>query len=109
MAFKCKISFDDITYGPVTDEVDKLVAITFAKELTDQGYRRTSNAFCTVRRIDREDWVTVLAKERHCSIADFYDVDGSGISDRHRDHYCRCFSKDEHVVHPSIVRLIPSY
>ena len=109
MAFNCKIRLSDITYGPASAEVDKLVAITFAKELVDQGYRRTSNAFCTISRIDRSDWLKVMAKDRFCSIADFYNVDGSGIGDQHRDHYCRCYSKDKLVVHPAIVRLIPSY
>lgn len=107
--FKCKIKLSEITYGPKDEEIDRLVAIVHAKELMDRGYRRVSVAFCHIARIDREDWLTVLARDRHCSIADFYNVDGSGVGDNHRDYYCRCYSKDSLTVHPSIVRLIPSY
>lgn len=105
----CKISLSDITYGPADPEVNKLVALAYSKELLNQGYRRISNAYCRIARIDRDDWLTVLANERRCSIADFYNVDGSGIGDQHRDHYCRCFSKDILVVHPSIIKLMSSY
>ena len=108
--YKYKISVDDITYGPTDeDELDPLLAIVFAKELMDKGYRRVSNAYCHIARIDRDDWLTVLAKERCCSIADFYSVDGSGVSDSHRDHYCRVHSKDTLTVHPSILRKIPAF
>ena len=106
---KIKITLDKITYGPSTPEVDKLVAFMHADELMREGYRRTSHAYCHVARIDREDWLTVLAKERHLTVADFYYVDGSGIPDHHRDYYVRVHSKDVLTVHPEIVRLIPSY
>ncbi len=101
MAFKCKISRDQITYGP--REPDELTALIIANELTEKGYRRTSNAYCTVSRIDREDWLTVLARARHCSIADFYNVDGSGISNTHRDYYVRVYSNDNLVVAPEVL------
>ena len=107
--YKYKINVSDITYGPTDEELDKLVATVFAKELIDRGYRRVSNAYCRVARIDREDWLTVLARDRHCSVADFYKVDGTGIGNNHRDYFCRCYSKDILTVHPSILRLIPSY
>ena len=106
---RCKITLDKITYGPKTEEVDKLVALAWAQDLISQGYRRTSNAYCIVSRIDREDWLTVMAKERHLTIADFHNLDGSGVPDHHRDHYVRVHSKDNHTVHPAILRLIPSY
>ena len=102
--FKCKISLSDITYGPKTADLDPLVALTYAKELRDNGYRKTSNAYCHVSRIDRKDWLRVMARERHCSIADFYNVDGSGIGDNHEDYYCRVHSKDTLTVHPEIIR-----
>lgn len=99
---KVKISEDDITYGPT--EPDEFLATVYAKELFDLGYRKTSNAYCSVSRIDRDDWLVVLAKERHCSVADFYNVDGSGVGDQHRDHYVRSYSKDVHTVHPAIIK-----
>lgn len=106
---KAKINLSAITYGPATEEVDELTAMTFAYELMKKGYRRTSNAYCIVTRIDRDDWVEVLAKQRRCSVADFYNIDGSGIGDQHRDHYVRCHSEDQLTVHPTILRKIPSW
>lgn len=99
---------DEITWGP-KDAPSDFVTWLLSGELMQKGYRRISNAYCTVARIDREDWLDVLAKQRHCSRADFYNVDGSGISDRHRDQYVRCFSKDKLTVHPAICRQIKSY
>lgn len=107
MSFKVKIKLSDITYGPT--EPDEFVATVVAKELYDKGYRRISNAYCQVARIDREDWLDVLARQRNCSRADFYNVDGSGIGNQHRDSYVRCFSKDIHIVAPAILRKIPTY
>lgn len=113
MTFKVKIKEADITFGPKTEEeINALGAMTvelYAKELIEKGYRKTSNAYCRVARIDREDWVKVLAKERFCSVADFYNVDGSGIGDQHRDYYIRTHSKDELTVHPLILRKIPAF
>jgi len=97
MAFKCKITEADVTTSLSSEELIKL------------GYRRVSNAYCLVARIDREDWLDVLALARGCSVADFYSKDGSGVSDRHRDYYCRVHSKDELTVHPSQIRQIPTW
>lgn len=105
---KVKISLDQITWGPKETPSD-YVAWLLSGELLNKGYRRVSNAYCMVARIDREDWIDVLAKERRCSRADFYNVDGSGISDQHRDHYVRSYSKDKLTVHPEICRRIKSY
>ena len=100
-----KITYEDITYGP-KDDPDELTAVTFAYNLEESGYRRVSNAYCRVARIDREDWLDILAENRRCSRADFYNVDGSGIGDQHRDHYVRVYSKDVLVVHPAIIKHI---
>lgn len=105
---KVKISLDQITWGPKETPSD-YVTWLLSGELLNKGYRRISNAYCTVARIDREDWLDVLAKERRCSRADFYNVDGSGVSDQHRDYYVRCFSKDKLTIHPKICRSIKSY
>lgn len=103
LQFKVKITEDDITFGPKQLD-DRLTAIVVAQHLMDTGYRKTSNAYCRVARIDRDDWLDVLAKERRCSRADFYNVNGSGIGDQHRDRYVRCHSKDTLTVHPMIIR-----
>lgn len=107
MRMKCKITEDDITYG--SKNPDELLAITTAKHLTDKGYRKTSNAYCIVSRIDNEDWLDILAKSRRCSRADFYNVDGSGIGDQHRDYYIRVYSKDKLTVHPLVLKHMKGY
>lgn len=109
MAFRVKVTAENITYGPTEHEIDKLVAITHAQELISLGYRRTSNAYCMVSRIDRPDWIQVLASKMHLSVADFHNVDGSGVSDHWKDHYVRVYSKDNLTVHPQILRHVPSY
>jgi hypothetical protein len=109
MKFRCKISLDEITYGPKTEEVDDVTVFTISGGLIAQGYRKVSNAFCRVAKIDRDDWVQVLATQLNCAPADFYKMDGSGISDRWRDHYVRMHSKKVLTVHPDIVRKIPSF
>ncbi len=107
MAFKVKITRDQINYGPT--EPDDETARKVAAELMEKGYRRTSNAYCSVSRIDRDDWIDVLAKERRCSRADFYNVDGSGIGNNHRDHYVRVFSEDNLTVAPEVVRYVKGW
>lgn len=108
--FKVKITLDQITYGPkFGTHLDELVSRVYAQELLSKGYRRTSNAYCMVSRIDRDDWIEILAKQLRCAPADFYKLDGTGIDDRWRDHYVRCYSKDKHTVHPNILKFIPTY
>jgi hypothetical protein len=107
--FKCKISFRDITYGPKKETVEEPLAWMLAGELMEKGYRKVSNAYCRIARIEREDWVQELAKKLNCAPADFYKLDGSGISDRWRDHYVRSHSQDVLVVHPDILKHMKSY
>ena len=104
---KCKITEQDITYG--SWDPDDVEAWTTAGELMRKGYRKTSNAYCMVSRVDREDWLEVLAAQRHCSVADFYNVDGSGVRDSHRDHYIRTFSEDTLTVSPKVMKLMKGY
>lgn len=105
--FKCKITEASITYGPT--DPDEVAAFLVAGELMQKGYRKTSNAYCHVSRIDREDWLQVLAKEMHCAVADFYSRDGFGVRDNWRDHYVRCYSKDTLTVHPLILKKMKTY
>lgn len=104
---KYKIETSQITYGSTRPSLEE--AMQTAQELTSLGYRKTSNAYCMVSRIDRDDWLDVLARERHCSRADFYSVDGSGVSDNHRDYYVRVHSKDTLTVHPAVLIHMRSY
>ena len=107
MNFKCKITEADITYGP--KDPDNFDAEIYAYELMEKGYRKTSNAYCIVSRIDREDWLVVMARERRCSIAHFYNIDGSGVSDSHKDYYVRVHSKDKLTVHPKILQKMKAW
>jgi len=105
--FNYKISRSQITFGP--QEPDDVAAFVTAGHLMSLGYRKVSNAYCRVARIDREDWLDVLARERLCSRADFYNVDGSGVGNQHRDHYIRCHSKDKLTVAPEVMMKMKSY
>jgi len=106
---KIKISPDDITYGPKDFDMDEVSSFTYSGDLMLKGYRRTSNAYCMISRIDREDWLDVLATKMRTCVADFYNKDGSGVSDRWRDHYIRVYSKDTLTVSPAIYNKIKSY
>lgn len=104
---KYKLRRADVTYGPQLP--DELTAFVIAGELMSKGYRKVSTAYCILARIDREDWLQVLAKERHCSIADFYNVDGSGVGNSHRDFYVRAHSKDQIIVAPEVARYVSGW
>ena len=106
---KVKITLDRITYGPKDEDLDSFKIEMWAHDLMVAGYRRTSNAYCTVARIDRDDWLEVMAQHMHCSVADFYNRDGSGVGNQWRDHYVRTFSKDTHTVHPLIIKAIGTW
>jgi hypothetical protein len=107
MNFKCNITERDITMG--SWEPDEFEVAMLPLELTRQGYRRISNSYCMIARIDRDDWLDVLAAERRCSRADFYNIDGSGVGDQHKDYYIRSHSKDILTVSPELIRKIPAY
>jgi translation initiation factor IF-1 len=87
----------------------QLTDFIVAGDLHSQGYRRVSNKYKLVARIDRDDWLDVLAKEMRCSRADFYNFDGSGISDSWKDHYVRVYSKDQITVSPEIYKLMKGW
>lgn len=63
MAQNCKISVEDITWGPEQMMLSDLEVFTYSGELEQLGYRRVSNAYCLVARIDRDDWLDVLAEK----------------------------------------------
>lgn len=104
--FKVKISPENITYGPKTFDVDPVVAMTIAGQLLFNGYRKTSNAYCQVSRIDCDDWLDVLAKEMNCARADFMCVNGGGVEDHWRDYYIRVYSRDNLTVSPAVLKFM---
>lgn len=92
-----------------TKDNQQLTDFIVAGDLHKQGYRRISNKYKLVARIDRDDWLDVLAKHMNCSRADFYNVNGSGISDSWRDHYVRMYSEDQITVKPEIYKLMKGW
>lgn len=87
----------------------QLTDFVVAGNLHEQGYRRVSNKYKLVARIDCDNWLDVLAKSLNCCRADFYKLDGSGISDQWRDHYVRVYSKDQITVSPEIYKLMKGW
>lgn len=65
-----------------------------AAELTAKGYRRVSNKYRRLARIDRHDWLNVLGRYIRRPVADFFDCETGKLSASWADHYRRCFSKD---------------
>jgi translation initiation factor IF-1 len=88
---------------------DDLTAFLKAGELTQKGYRRISNKYKIVARIDKEDWLDIMAKQMNCSRADFYCVNGGGVKDNWRDHYIRVYSEDKLTVGPEIYKLMKAF
>ena len=81
-----------------------------------RGYRRISNKYRTVARIDREDWREYMAHELGRTIAELCLVDkegggwkvGSDVTPMWRGHYRSYYSKDViEMLHPDVFRLIP--
>ena len=89
-----------------TEAVEVFMA---AGELNRMGYRRISNKYKLVARIDRDDWMDVLAKQLNCCRADFYKLDGSGISNTWKDHYIRVYSEDKMTVSQEVYSKMERY
>lgn len=84
-----------------------------AEELIARGYRRISNKYGAVARIDRPDWVEHMARVTRRAPADFYTRNPDGtlttVSATWADHYRRCISEDVLTLDPpSEARAIPS-
>lgn len=80
----------------------RYVAGMTAAQLTAAGYRRVSNSYRCVARIDRPDWKDVLAKYL-CTTPD--KLSGNG----HEDSYRRIFAEDAiYDVPQHIYRKIPA-
>lgn len=73
-----------------------------AVELTARGYRRVSNKYLTISRVDRPDWKYVLAKT-HIHGLPWVAMLGKGAPDSYR----RGSSKDLMVVPEDVFRGIP--
>lgn len=82
-----------------------------AEELIARGYRRTSNAYALVTRIDRPDWLNFMAKKMRCSEGRFLQLSETAppqVDGRWASHYRGVYSEDEHTVDSERLRKIPS-
>ena len=105
--------------GGITSRLEKLLDFSFyniplqrqqymytAKDLAAKGYRCVSRKYNTLARVDRSDWLSVLAKQMNLAVADYYNPSGK-LSSHWCDHYRRCVSKDKVVVSPEVCKQIP--
>lgn len=74
-----------MTAGQITDSAERLNAL---------GYRRISRKHGIVARIDRADWLQVLAASMFRVPADFIDPKTGAPAANWCDHYRRVHSKD---------------
>lgn len=80
--------------------------IAEAQRLMALGYRRTSWGHRLVSRIDRPDWLMVLAKELRRAPADFYVPGEPQPAGSWCDHYRRVCSKDNITVSKGVIGLV---
>jgi hypothetical protein len=78
------------------------------KELAAMGYRRTSNKYGMLSRIDRADWIEVLAAHLRRAPADFYIPGEKFPAANWCDFYRRVLSKDTIEIDPNKAREVPS-
>ena len=75
--------------------------------LIEMGYRRVSNKYGTVSRVDRPDWIHFLALELNIPIEILSDIYNKR-SNNYANHYRRVFSKDRVTLDPVLAKQIPS-
>ena len=78
------------------------------KRLTAMGYRRTSNKCGMLSRIDRPDWIQVLAVHLRRAPADFYVPGEDKPTGSWCDFYRRVLSKDTIEIDPNLARQVPT-
>jgi len=79
-----------------------------AEELVARGYRRTSNAYGLISRIDRPDWVEYMAEKMGRAPADFYNRATGKVDGMWCDHYRAVYSMDTHIVDLKRIHRIPT-
>jgi hypothetical protein len=74
----------------------------YAEQLSRRGYRRVSNKYGIVARVDRADWLQFMAQKMGRSVADFFKVDEPDtLSSGWSDHYRRVYSQDKIELEPA--------
>ena len=82
-----------------------------AARLVELGYRKVSNRYRIIARVDRHDWVSVMASQLLRAPADFYVPGSDKVEGGWCDYYRRCLSKDCITMPPEdhdVFKLIPS-
>lgn len=101
-------AFESTAPCPVCDGTG-VAARSRAEALIARGYCRTSNRYRIVSRIDRPDWVAVLAEALNRAPADFYSPREKAPDGRWCDHYRRVHSKDKILeLPPDVFALMPT-
>lgn len=78
------------------------------EEATLRGYRKVSNKYKLVARIDRPDWIDVLARSMRRSPAEFYVPGESLPAISWCDQYRRVYSKDQLKLSSEEFKKVPS-
>ena len=91
----CKYGELDCPVSQYYQEPEELEVFLLTGQYLRDGYRCISNKYRIIARIDRDDWLQVMATKMHCSVADYYNMDGSGVADHWKDHYVRVHSTDQ--------------
>lgn len=79
-----------------------------AARFAARGYRKVSNKYRLVKRIDRPDWVEFLASELMRSPAELYRKGSPKPDAMWCDYYRRGYSKDELCLPAEVFRHMPS-
>lgn len=78
------------------------------EELIARGYRKVSNKYGRLSRIDRPDWLHLLAVHLGRAPADFYVPGAEKPAGNWCDYYRRVLSKDKVDIDPQLARKAPS-
>jgi hypothetical protein len=78
------------------------------EQLVAMGYRRTSRKYGMVSRIDRPDWVQVLARHLRRAPADFYVPGENEVQGNWCDYYRCVLSKDTLEIGPVLALRVPT-
>lgn len=83
--------------------MEEVEAFIRAGKLYQDGYICISNRFHIVGRIDREDWLELMAKDRFMTLEEFVKLQFD-----FKEYYIRVLSKDTFTVDPQVYKLLKS-
>lgn len=83
------------------------LATEIATNFINMGYRVISRRHRIIARIDRPDWIYIMAKDLLRAPADFYVPGETAPDSNWCDHYRRCYSKHKAKVSEDVLQFIP--